>query len=176
MRKGGPPAARKRRRSAGHEEEEFAAVRKWRSRGGGRVGEEVEEVATAGKERMDAGEGRRGSPADGTRLAAEGGRGGAARLLVRPAAFISSRTGVSESRRGGRWRSRAARRWREAGEGGADLGCRSGRRPSCGGGARGLPGRAPAAWHRSSGERSGAEGARGRVAQCSAIRRPRGPN
>ena len=100
--RGGPPAARKRRRSAGHEEEEFAKVRKWRSRGGGRVGEEVEEVATAGKERMDAGEGRRGSPADGTRLAAEGGRGGAARLLVRPAAFISSRTGVSESRRGGR--------------------------------------------------------------------------
>ena len=144
---------------------------------------------------------------------------------------------------------------------GADLGCRSGRRPCCRGGARGLPGRAPAAassldcgptrrrrggatartggggthsmpgrpaqrrrggegirpwesrsppagihplppgsgprrasgvepplpwgpalggppppWHRSSGERSGAEGARRSGRQCSAIRRPRGPN
>ena len=71
VRKGGPPAARKRRRSAGHEEEEFAAVRKWRSRGGGRVGEEVEEVATAGKERMDAGEPRL---AGGWREACRGGR------------------------------------------------------------------------------------------------------
>ena len=49
------------------------------------------------------------------------------------------------------------------GRGGADLGCRSRRRPCCGGGAGGLPGRAPAAWHRSS-----AEGARrpGRSMQC----------
>ena len=31
-------------------------------------------------------------------------------------------------------------------------------------------------WHRSSGERSGAEGARRSGRQCSAIRRPRGPN
>jgi hypothetical protein len=51
-----------------------------------------------GSPRRGAGEGPHGSPAERHRLAVEGGRGGTTQLVVRPAAFFSSRSSASAKR------------------------------------------------------------------------------